>query len=407
MMREIELPRLGIVDRLGLIFGRRTLAVQQPGYETSLLWKLSAAGVRITVEQVLKIPAVLACVRAISETVGMLPLKLMFTDQNGVKPAAWRSEYGMLAEQPNEYQSADQFRQAMMVAALLHGDGLAEKELSIDGSRTLALHYIHPDRLTNVFIGTDGRIRYIVDGKDLTRDTIFHLPGPTFNGSSLRGESLVGRAGEALGLAIAQQDYAASYYGNGAAPATVLLHPKSFKEESTGKRILANFEATYRTARNKHKVALLEEDMKLQQVGSDAEKAQLVEARKEQVIETCRVFRMPPHLVQSLDRATFSNIEEQAREFIEYTMMPHFIRWEKSCNLQLLSPFERGAYYWKFTVDALLRGKTLERFQAYQIAIGNAIYSPNEVRALEDKNPYAGGDEYLRPLNMEAVGGTP
>ena len=400
MKHEIEIPRGGLLSR---IFGRRQLPAQSPGYETTLLWRLSTAGVRVTVEQVLKIPAVLACVRAISETVGMLPFKLMFSTVGKTQSAGWRPEYGMLEDAPNEYQSGDQFRQAMTAAYLLHGDAVAEKEPSLAGS-VVALHYIHPDRLTNVFIGTDGRIRYVIDGRELTRDTIFHLPGPIFNGSSLRGESLVGRAGEALGLSVAQQDYAASYYGNNAAPATVLIHPKTLST-AAGDRIKANFENDFRGAKNRHKFTLLEEGLDIKQVGSDAEKAQLVEARKEQVVEVCRVFRMPPHMAQSLDKATFSNIEEQAREFIEYTMMVHFIRWEKTCALQLLSAYERQAYYWKFKVDALLRGKTIERYQSYQLAITNGILSPNEARSLEDWNPYPGGDVYMRPLNMEIMGG--
>jgi HK97 family phage portal protein len=331
-------------------------------------------------------------------------MKMVFSSKGNTMTAGWRSEHTLLNDAPNEYQSADQFRQAMTAAYLLHGDAIAEKEKALDGS-VIYLHYMHPDRLSNVFIGTDGQIRYIIDGRELTRDTIFHLPGPILNGSSLRGESLVGRAGEALGLSVAQQDYAASYYGNGAAPATVLVHPKTLSA-AAGERIKASFNNDFRGAKNRHKFALLEEGLDIKQVGSDADKAQLVEARKEQVIEVCRVFRMPPHLAQSLDRATFSNIEEQAREFIEYTMMPHFVRWEKSAALQLLTAYERGAYYWKFSVDALLRGKTLERYQSYQIALQNGILNPNETRALEDWNPYPGGDVYMRPMNMNTNGGS-
>jgi HK97 family phage portal protein len=360
MNREIEIPRVGLLQR---IFGRRELPAQSPGYETSLLWKMSTSGVRITVEQVLKIPSVLACVRAISETAGMLPLKLKFSGDGKTVNALWRDENTLIDDDPNEYQTGDQFRQAMTAAYLLHGDALAEKEESLAGG-IYALHFINPERLSDVFIGTDEKIRYIIDGKELTRKTIFHIPGPIFNGSSLRGESLVGRAGEALGLAVAQQDYAAGYYGNGATPSTAVVTPKGFKEDSRT-RLKESFKNDFRGAKNKHKFALLEDGVDIKSVGSNAKDAMLVEARKEQVIEVCRIFRMPPHLIQSLDKATFSNIEEQAREFIEYTMMPHFVKWEKNLGKQLLTEYERKAYYWKFSVDALLRGKTIERYQAY------------------------------------------
>ena len=385
------------------IFGRRITEPNKRGSNITGLYDISSSGTYVSVDEVLKIPAVLACVRAISETVGMLPFKMLNSYNGTYKTAEWRDEHRLLYDAPNEYQTADAFRQMLTADYLLAGDAFAEKEYSLAGG-LMALHRIHPDRITDVFIDSSGKIRYVVDGQELGRERIFHLPGPTLNGDGIRGDSLVARARDALGLAIGQQQYAAAYYKNGATPATILIHPKSLKDE-TAARIKASFENNFRGAGKAHKFALLEEDMKIEQVGSNAEQAQLVEARREQVIEICRVFRMPPHLVQSLERATFSNIEEQAREFLEYTMMPHFVRWEKNCSLQLLQRAERPYFYWKFNADALLRGKTLDRYQAYQIAIMNGIYSPNEVRRREDENPFEGGDAHLRPTNMEVING--
>jgi len=402
-MKERVIPRAGIVGVLRAVFNRRVTDPNKRGSNITGLWDMSSSGTYVTIDEVLKIPAVLACVRAISETVGMLPFKLLNIYQGTYKTADWRDEYKLMYDAPNEYQTADAFRQMMTADYLLAGDAFAEKEKNLAGS-TLWLHRIHPDRVSDVFIDAEGKIKYVVDGKELDRERIFHLPGPTLNGDGIRGDSLVARARDALGLAIGQQQYASAYYRNGATPATVLIHPKTLKPE-TATRIQASFENNFRGASKAHKFALLEEDMKIQQVGSNAEKAQLVEARREQVIEICRIFRMPPHLVQSLDRATFSNIEEQAREFLEYTMMPHFVRWEKNCGVQLLPKPDRAYYYWKFNADALLRGKTLERYQAYQLAIQNGIYSPNEARKREDENPYAGGDLHIRPMNMEVING--
>jgi len=400
-MKERELPRPGLIGSLREIFGKRVTEQNQPTITLLSLWGISTSGTRVTVDEVLKIPAVLACVRAISETAGMLPYKLMRTFKGTYEVAEWRDEYRLLFDAPNEYQTADQFRQALTVDYLLSGNGIAEKEKSLSGT-IYALHRIHPYRLTNVFMDTAGHIRYVVDGKELSRDVIFHLPGPSLNGDGIGGDSLVARARDALGLAIGQQEYAAAYYANGATPATILIHPKTLKDDAA-KRIEASFKNNFRGVKNSHKFALLEEDMKLQQVGNNAADSQLIEARREQVIEICRVFRMPPHMVYSLERATFSNIEEQASEFLEYTMMPHFVRWEKNCAQQLLPKQDRPYYYWKHVVDALMRGKTLERYQAYQLAIQNGIYSPNEARAKEDVNPYAGGDEHYRQMNTEGV----
>jgi len=399
-MKEREIQKRGVLDSLRGIFARRQTG-PNPQMSVSSIWGLTGAGALVSVDEVLKIPAVLACVRAISETAGMLPFKMVREYEGVYKVATWRDEHLLLSDAPNDYQTADQFRQIMTAAYLLHGDAIAEKEKSLAGT-TMALHYIHPNRLSSVFLDKHGVIRYVVDGKELTRDTIYHLPGPCLNGDGYRGESLVARAGESMGLTIAQQQYAASYYGNGATPATILMHPKLLSDPAA-KRIEESFNSRFRGPKKSHKFALLEEGMDIKQVGSNAEDAQLIEARREQVIEVCRVFRMPPHLVQSLERATFSNIEEQAREFIEYTMMPHFVRWEKNTAMQLISKEERAYYYWKFSVDSLLRGKTVERYQAYQIAIQNGIYNANECRAKEDANPYQGGDAYIRPLNMQEV----
>lgn len=399
-MKEQEIKKTGLFDRLSSVFARKELPPNQPGYVN--IWGLSVSGTVVSVDEVLKIPAVLACVRAISETVGMLPYKMYHEYGGQFRPAYERREMALLADAPNDYQTADQFRQAMTADYLLRGDGFAEKELAADGVSLYALHRIKPERVSNIFIDKKGQIRYVIDGKELSRETIFHLPGPTLNGDGYRGDSLVAYAKDALGLALGQQQYASAYYANGATPATILIHPKSLKDEAA-KRIEQSFTNNFRGAKKAHKFALLEEDMKIQQIGNDAEASQLVEARREQVIEICRIFRMPPHLVQSLERATFSNIEEQAREFLEYTMMPHFVRWEKNCALQLLQPKDRPYYYWKYNMDALLRGKTLDRYQAYQLAIQNGIYSPNEARAKEDANPYDGGDLHLRPMNMEVI----
>jgi len=398
-MKEHEIERAGIFSRLRQVFASRELPPNQATYTN--IWGLSTSGNTVTVDECLKIPAVLACVRAISETCGMLPFK-MFHEFNGTyRPAYERDEMRLLADAPNDYQTADLFRQALTADSLLHGDGFAEKENSLAGT-LYAMHRIHPDRVSNVFLNSFGQIRYVIDGKEFGRDKIFHLPGPIVNGDGYRGDSLVSRARDALGLAIGQQEYASAYYANGATPATVLIHPKHLSVEAA-KRLEDSFKNNFRGSKKRHKFALLEEDMKLQKVGDDAENSQLVEARREQVIEICRIFRMPPHLVQSLERATFSNIEEQAREFLEYTMMPHFVRWEKNTAHQLLTPADRKFYYWKYNMDALLRGKTIERYQAYQLAIQNGIYSPNEVRAKEDANPYDGGDVRLRQLNTEAI----
>ncbi|HHX60627.1 MAG TPA: phage portal protein, partial [Epulopiscium sp.] len=154
---------------------------------------------------------------------------------------------------------------------------------------------------------------------------------------------------------------------------------------------------------NAHKVAVLEEGMKFQAIGIPPEQAQFHETRKFQTEEICRIFRVPPHLVASLDRATFSNIEHQSISFVVHTIRPWLVRIEQSINKALFTETEKEKYFVSFIVEGLLRGDYSSRMQGYSIGIQNGFMSPNDVRALENMNPIPdeeGGNTYMVNGNM-------
>ena len=147
--------------------------------------------------------------------------------------------------------------------------------------------------------------------------------------------------------------------------------------------------------------------MKYHTIGIAPEDAQFLETRKYQLNEICRIFRVPPHLVGDLERATFSNIEHQSIEFVQHTIRPWLVRWEQEISRSLLDEKERLLYFAKFNVDGLLRGDYKSRTEGYAIARQNGWLSINDIRRLEDMPPIPkeqGGDDYLVNGNMAAAG---
>jgi len=156
---------------------------------------------------------------------------------------------------------------------------------------------------------------------------------------------------------------------------------------------------------NKNDIAVIGGNMKLHDLRINMADMQFMESRKFQVTEIARMFRIPPHMLADLERATFSNIEHQDLQFVKYTLLPWLVRWEQRANLSLLSADEREeGYYVKFNAAALLRGDMKARFESYKMGRDMGVYNANEIRGLEDLDPYEGGDTYLEPLNMQRVG---
>jgi HK97 family phage portal protein len=203
-----------------------------------------------------------------------------------------------------------------------------------------------------------------------------------------------------VGLAIATEQYGAKFFGNGARPGGVLEHPGILKDPE---KLRESWNKVYQGTRNSHKVAVLEEGMKYHSIGIAPEDAQFLETRKYQVNEICRIFRVPPHLVGDLEKATFSNIEHQSIEFVQHTIRPWLVRWEQAISRLLLDESERLLYFAKFNVDGLLRGDYKSRMEGYAIGRQNGWLSTNDIRGLEDLPEVPeeqGGNDYLVNGNM-------
>ena len=233
---------------------------------------------------------------------------------------------------------------------------------------------------------------------NLKPSDVLHIPGLGFDG--LVGYSPIAMAKNAIGMAIACEEYGAKFFANGATPGGILEHPGTVKDP---KRVRESWTSAFGGSSNANKVAVLEEGMKYTPISISPEQAQFLETRKFQINEIARIFRVPPHMVGDLEKSSFSNIEQQSLEFVKYTLDPWVARWEQAMVRSLLSSDEKTQYFVKFNVDGLLRGDYQSRMNGYAIGRQNGWMSANDIRELEnlDRIPEEeGGDLYLINGNM-------
>ncbi len=353
--------------------------------------------------------AVYACVRILSETIASLPLHTFKTAEKGKEKATEHHIYKLLAEEPNSEMTSFVFRETLMGHLLLWGNAYAQ--IIRDGrGRVIALYPLLPNRVT-VDRTTKGEIYYIYTRSEgdkptssgysqiyLRSDEVLHIPGLGFDG--LVGYSPIAMAKNAVGMAIATEEYGAKFFANGANPGGVLEHPGVVKDPA---RVRESWNSVYQGSTNAHRVAVLEEGMKFQSIGIPPDQAQFLQTRKFQLNEIARMFRIPPHMIGDLDKSSFSNIEQQSLEFVKYTLDPWVIRWEQALKRALLTDIEKKDYFVKFNVDGLLRGDYQSRMSGYAVARQNGWMSSNDIRELEDLNKIPadlGGDLYLINGNM-------
>ena len=370
------------------------------GSTYSFFFGSTNSGKTVNERTAMQTTAVYACVRILAETIASLPLHTYMNTETGKEKAREHPMYHLLSDSPNPEMTSFVFRETLMGHLLLWGNSYSQ--IIRDGNgKVIALYPLLPDKM-KVQRSDKGEIYYLYtsEGKEhLLRNTeILHIPGLGFDG--LIGYSPIAMAKNAIGMAIATEEYGAKFFANGANPGGVLEHPGVVKDPH---RIRDSWNQVYQGTSNAHRVAVLEEGMKFSPIGIPPEQAQFLETRKYQTEEICRIFRVPPHLVGDLERATFSNIEHQSISFVVHTIRPWLVRIEQSINKALFSDSEKEKYFVSFVVEGLLRGDYESRMRGYSIGIQNGFMSPNDVRALENMNPIPldeGGNTYMVNGNM-------
>ncbi|WP_368269604.1 phage portal protein [Enterocloster clostridioformis] len=375
----------------------------------------SSAGKVVTERTAMQMTAVYACVRILSEAVAGLPLNLYRrTGDGGKEKAIDHPLYLLLHDEPNPEMSSFVFRETLMTHLLLWGNAYAQiirngkgeivalyplmpNKMQVNRDDSEQLYYLYQKSTDEVPKSKDFYVR-------LEPSDVLHIPGLGFDG--LVGYSPIAMAKNAIGLAIATEEYGSKFFANGAAPSGVLEHPGTLKDPA---KIRESWMSQFGGSGNSGKIAVLEEGLKYTPISISPEQAQFLETRKFQINEIARIFRVPPHMVGDLDKSSFSNIEQQSLEFVKYTLDPWVVRWEQSIQRTLLSPSEKKSYFVKFNVEGLLRGDYQSRMNGYAIARQNGWMSANDIRELEnlDRIPAEeGGDLYLVNGNMIPIIGT-
>ena len=371
----------------------------------SFLFGRTTSGKPVNERTAMQTTAVYACVRILAEAVASLPLHVYeYQDDGGKKLVHDHPLYYLLHDEPNPEMTSFVFRETLMSHLLIWGNAYAQ--IIRDGAgRVLGLYPLLPDKM-DVQRDDKGNIYYVYSRNSdenpmfkeygnikLKAEDVLHIPGLGFDG--LIGYSPIAMAKNAVGMTLACEEYGASFFANGANPGGVLEHPGVLKDPS---KVRESWNSVYRGVNNAHKIAVLEEGMKYQQIGIPPEEAQFLETRKFQINEIARLYRIPPHMVGDLDKSSFSNIEQQSLEFVKYTLDPWVIRWEQSLQRSLLLPGEKGKYFIKLNVDGLLRGDYQSRMNGYAVGRQNGWFSANDIREMENMNPIPdeeGGNLYL------------
>lgn len=384
----------------GIENSRDLLKAIQGGVDTG-------TGLVVSPEAAMRYTTVLICVRVLAESVASLPCILYRRRRDGGKDRATDHPlYNVLHDQANAWNSAFEYVEGTMSNLALRGNGISFTERNSRG-QCIGLVPLNPDGAT-IEQARDWSPIYTCTMPDNTRQKlrpseVHHIRGPLPKGYV--GQSMISLAREAIGLGLAAEKFGAHLYRNGVKPSGVLTHPKTLGGDvvdSLGRQ----FQDKYGGLSNSSKPLILEEGMSWVALSINPDDAQFLETRKFQRSEIAGIFRVPAHLVNDLEKATFSNIEHQTLEFVVHSLRPWLKRWEQAINRDLIIGAEKDEYFAEFLIDDMLRGDIKTRYEAYSLAIQNKIMNANEVRIRENMSPREGGDVFENPaIQVEPTAG--
>lgn len=363
-----------------------------------------AASNIVSASTVVQIPEAYDCLQVLAQTIAALPLITYRRVGDGGKKRFDRHPIAkLLRSRPSAEHSAYEFRHQMTWDLCLHRNAFAEIILG-RGGQVAELIRLDPG-LIWVVKGGDGYVFEVRDGTRRRRidpDRVFHLRAPPLSSDNILGRSIIEDGARTFGRALELQDYAAKFFENDATPGGVVTIPGKLTPEQA-----VEFKKKWQgqfTGANRHKTAVLDNGSDYKRGEAQNDKAQFVETYRECALQICRLWRMPPHKVGILDKATFSNIEQQSLEFVTDTLLPWLVAWEQGISRQLIGNDDE--YFAEHNVSGLLRGDIAARYNAYAIGRQWGWLSADDIRSLENMNPLPDGDGqvYLQPLNMGPAG---
>jgi HK97 family phage portal protein len=406
---------MGFFSRVKTVYNALKIAGSPDSLESMILNTFGGgpteSGEHVTPLRAMQNAAVYSCVRVLGESVAQLPFGIYKSrDDGGSDKRPDHPLYRLIHHQPNEWQTSFEFREYLMACLNLRGNFYAFKNVVGSGSRKRIIELLPlPPDTVKPKQDDKWNITYEVrfpnrDIQLVPKGNIIHVKGLSLDGFT--GVSPIRYQRESIGLAMAAEKHGARTFKNGALPGGVLKHPKHLTEDAA-RRLKESWEACY-GGENMGKTAVLEDGMEWVKMSMTNEDAQYLETRKYQRSEIAGIYRVPAHMINDLEKATFSNIEHQALDFVVHSLTPWLVRIEQAFWRDLLTADEQDqGYYFRFNVDGLLRGDSKSRAEALKIQRQNGIINANEWRALENMNPIEGGDVYLTPLNMRQDGVDP
>lgn len=361
------------------------------GYETN-------SGQRVTTNSAMQQLVVFNCVRVLAESMGMLPCQLLKKTDRVRLPATSHRLYPLITMAPNSYMTAQEFWELLVACLCLRGNFYAYKVSALGNVGELLP--LNPDIVTPK-LKDDWTVEYTVNFKSgtkvLTQDEIWHVRLFTLDG--LNGLNPIAYARQALGLGQAMDAHAAKLFTNGAVTSGVLRTEQELSPEAFD-RLKTEFQGEHMGVANAYKPMILEMGLDWKPISLSAQDTQFIESKKLTEAQICGLFRVPPHLVASMEKMTLNNIEHMGMSFVNYSLVPIMTRIEHRIQVGLLNEKDRLTHYAKFNAGALMRGDLKGRYEAYAKGIQWSILNSNECRDLEDMNPREGGDVYLTPMNM-------
>jgi HK97 family phage portal protein len=383
----------------------------------------TASGISMNPARAMQIAAVFSAIRILAEDVGGLPLftykRLIGADGQpmGKARAPMHPLYRLLHDSPNPEMTAMSFKQALQGHKSGWGNGYAEIQWS-QNMYPLALWPLRPDRMrvmrsdgttmvdeSTQAGSTAGELVYdytLPNGqrKIFARDNIFHLRGFSFDG--IVGYSTLSQARESMALAAAAEEFGSRFFANGAIPGIVIKHPKSLSDIAKG-NIRDGWDNRQQGLTNAQRTAILDEGMGIEKIGIPPEDAQFLQTREFQITEIARWFRLPPHMLAQLDKSNFAVVDAQGQDYVTYSLRSHLIAWEQQGTKDLMPVADQATYYIEHLVDAFLQGDIKTRFDAYGVALDKGIFVMDEIRDMENRNPYPDGLGALPMIPLNSV----
>lgn len=383
------------------------LPLRDPALVKMFGYTESFSGVHVDEDTALNYSSVWSAVSLIAGAQSILPINVYKRDATSDTDNIERGHLVqiILNASANQYTTAYAWRETMQMYACTWGNAYSKIE-KVEG-KVVSLWLIKP-QCVEICYRDDGSLYYHVshdDGsgtEDIEPEDMIHIAGMSTDG--IKGESVVGRARQSIGLGIATEKYGASFFGNGATPRQVITHPGELSDKAI-KNLRKSWRELYSNSENPHNLAILEEGMTMQQIGLPPDDAQFLQTRKFSISEIARWFRVPPYMLYDVGGMTFNNTEQQGQNFLTYTLQPWVVRWIQELSRKLFTEADHKLYYLDFDPSALLTTDTVSRYNAYAQGRNGGWLSLNDILRKEKMQllkPEV-GDTHIAPSTMRTL----